>query len=205
MKKILSLFVIPFCFSVNAQTVYEVTYEEKFPDGGFVSPYDFSYDNEVICGNTRPEFEGVIGSNLNWKGFTLSLNFRYQLGAEVFNDALYSKVENISTSDLNYNQDKRALYGRWQKPGDIARFKNIADATSTPMSSRFVQEENVFALESLYIGYEFNDGWIEKLGLSNLRIEASMRDVFRASTIKSERGISYPFARALEAGLSFNF
>ena len=32
-----------------------------------------------------------------------------------------------------------------------------------------------------------------------------MRDVFRASTIKSERGISYPFARALEAGLSFNF
>ena len=167
--------------------------------------YDFSYDNEVICGNTRPEFEGVIGSNLNWKGFTLSLNFRYQLGAEVFNDALYSKVENISTSDLNYNQDKRALYGRWQKPGDIARFKNIADATSTPMSSRFVQEENVFALESLYIGYEFNDGWIEKLGLSNLRIEASMRDVFRASTIKSERGISYPFARALEAGLSFNF
>ena len=73
------------------------------------------------------------------------------------------------------------------------------------MSSRFVYEENVFALESLYIGYEFNDGWIEKLGLSNLRIEASMRDVFRASTIKSERGISYPFARALEAGLSFNF
>jgi len=32
-----------------------------------------------------------------------------------------------------------------------------------------------------------------------------MRDVFRASSIKSERGISYPFARSLEAGLSFNF
>ena len=36
------------------------------------------------------------------------------------------------------------------------------------MSSRFVQEENVLTLESVYLGYEFYDGWIQKLGLSNL-------------------------------------
>ena len=123
----------------------------------------------------------------------------------MFNEALYSKVENISRSDLNKNQDKRALYERWQEEGDIVRFKNIASAETTPMSSRFVQEENVLTLESVYLGYEFYDGWIKKLGLSSLKIQASMRDVFRASTIRSERGISYPFARSMEAGLSFNF
>ena len=167
--------------------------------------YDFSYDDEVICGNTRPKIEGVVGTSLNWKGLSLSLNFRYQLGADVFNEALFNKVENISTEGLNKNQDKRALYERWQKAGDIVRFKNIANAASTPMSSRFVQEENVLTLESVYLGYEFYDGWIQKLGLSNLKLQVSMRDVFRASSIKSERGISYPFARSLEAGLSFNF
>ena len=172
-------------------------------DGSYT--YDFSYDDEVICGNTRPDVEGVIGSSLNWKGFSVSLNFRYQMGADVFNEALYSKVENISRSDLNKNQDKRALYERWQEEGDIVRFKNIASAETTPMSSRFVQEENVLTLESVYLGYEFYDGWIKKLGLSSLKIQASMRDVFRASTIRSERGISYPFARSMEAGLSFNF
>ena len=172
-------------------------------DGSYT--YDFSYDDEVICGNTRPDVEGVIGSSLNWKGFSVSLNFRYQMGADVFNEALYSKVENISRSDLNKNQDKRALYERWQEEGDIVRFKNIASAETTPMSSRFVQEENVLTLESIYVGYEFYDGWIKKLGLSSLKIQASMRDVFRASTIRSERGISYPFARSMEAGLSFNF
>ena len=172
-------------------------------DGGYT--YDFTYDDEVICGNTRPDVEGVIGSSLNWKGFSVSLNFRYQMGADVFNEALYNKVENISRSDLNKNQDKRALYERWQEVGDIVHFKDIASAASTPMSSRFVQEENVLTLESLYLGYEFYNGWIEKLGLSSLKLQFSMRDVFRASTIRSERGISYPFARSMEAGLSFNF
>ena len=172
-------------------------------DGGYT--YDFTYDDEVICGNTRPDVEGVIGTSLNWKGFSVSLNFRYQMGADVFNEALYNKVENISRSDLNKNQDKRALYERWQEVGDIVHFKDIASAASTPMSSRFVQTENVLTLESLYLGYEFYNGWIEKLGLSSLKLQFSMRDVFRASTIRSERGISYPFARSMEAGLSFNF
>ena len=172
-------------------------------DGSYT--YDFTYDDEVICGNTRPDVEGVIGSSLNWKGFSVSLNFRYQMGADVFNEALYNKVENISRSDLNKNQDKRALYERWQEVGDIVHFKDIASAASTPMSSRFVQTENVLTLESLYLGYEFYNGWIEKLGLSSLKLQFSMRDVFRASTIRSERGISYPFARSMEAGLSFNF
>ena len=114
-------------------------------------------------------------------------------------------MENISSSDLNKNQDKRALYERWQQAGDMVRFKDIANAVTTPMSSRFVQEENVFTLESVYLGYEFYDGWIKKLNLSSLKFQVSMRDVFRASTIRSERGISYPFARSIEAGLSFNF
>ena len=141
----------------------------------------------MICGNTRPDIEGIIGTSLIWKGLSLTLNFRYQLGADVFNEALYDKVENISTADLNYNQDKRALYERWQEPGDMVRFKNIASAATTPMSSRFVQREDVLTLESLNVGYEFYDGWIKKIGF------------------RSERGISYPFARTMEAGLSFNF
>lgn len=172
-------------------------------DGSYT--YDFSYDDEVICGNTRPDVEGVLGTSVNWKGLSVSLNFRYQMGADVFNEALYSKVENISRSALNRNQDKRALYERWQEVGDMVRFKDIASAESTPMSSRFVQKENVLTLESVYVGYEFYDGWIKKLGLSSLKIQASARDVFRASTIRSERGIAYPFARSMEAGLSFNF
>lgn len=192
-------------WAVKSAGIDPSTGQELFYDKEGNYTYDFSYDNEVICGNTRPKIEGVIGTSLNYKGFSVSMNFRYQTGASVFNEALFNKVENISVSGLNKNQDKRALYERWQNPGDKVRFKDIANAASTPMSSRFIQKENVLSMESVYVGYEFYEGWIKKIGLSNLKIQASMRDVFRASTIKSERGTLYPFARSLELGLSFNF
>ena len=192
-------------WAVKSAGIDPSTGRELFYDKEGNYTYDFSYDNEVICGNTRPKIEGVIGTSLNYKWFSVSMNFRYQTGASVFNEALFNKVENISVSGLNKNQDKRALYERWQNPGDKVRFKDIANAASTPMSSRFIQKENVLSMESVYVGYEFYEGWIKKIGLSNLKIQASMRDVFRASTIKSERGTLYPFARSLELGLSFNF
>lgn len=192
-------------WAVKSAGIDPSTGRELFYDKEGNYTYDFSYDNEVICGNTRPKIEGVIGTSLNYKGLSVSMNFRYQTGASVFNEALFNKVENISVSGLNKNQDKRALYERWQNPGDKVRFKDIANAASTPMSSRFIQKENVLSMESVYVGYEFYEGWIKKIGLSNLKIQASMRDVFRASTIKSERGTLYPFARSLELGLSFNF
>ena len=192
-------------WAVKSAGIDPSTGRELFYDKEGNYTYDFSYDNEVICGNTRPKIEGVIGTSLNYKGFSVSMNFRYQTGASVFNEALFNKVENISVSGLNKNQDKRALYEIWQNPGDKVRFKDIANAASTPMSSRFIQKENVLSMESVYVGYEFYEGWIKKIGLSNLKIQASMRDVFRASTIKSERGTLYPFARSLELGLSFNF
>ncbi|MGL5682890.1 MAG: SusC/RagA family TonB-linked outer membrane protein [Marinifilaceae bacterium] len=185
---------------IDPSTGRELFYDK---DGNFT--YDFSYDNEIIYGNTRPDYEGVFGSSVTIKGFSLSVNFRYQTGAYLKNTALFNKVENISLSSLNYNQDKRALYERWKEPGDIAKFKDIANAASSPMSSRFVQKENVISMESVNMAYEFIDGWVKHVGFSSFKIQASMRDVFRVSTVKAERGIYYPFARNFELGLAFNF
>lgn len=183
---------------IDPSTGKEIFYKK---DGTMT--YDFSYDDEVNVGNTRPDLEGVIGSNFTWGGFSASLNFRYQLGADVFNTALMNKVENV---DYNYNQDRRALYERWTKPGDVVSFKNIRDVNPSPMSSRFLQTERTLSLESVNIQYEwFQNSWIRHLGLGSLKVFAQMRDVFRLSTIKAERGTSYPYAKTIEAGLSLNF
>lgn len=110
----------------------------------------------------EPDVEGVIGSTLYYKGFSFSVHLRYSLGGDVFNKALYSKVENISETNLKYNQDKRALYDRWEKPGQHARFKKISLTETTPMSSRFVKTENFLKGESFSVGYDFPKEWIEK-------------------------------------------
>lgn len=166
--------------------------------------YDYNPDDEVVVGNTRAKVEGSFGTTMNWKGFSLSMNFNYKFGGKALNAALYNKVENISSAQLNYNQDRRALTDRWQRPGDMAQFKNIADSESTPMSSRFVQRNNSLTMQSLNLSYDFYE-FAERLKLESLRLSFYCNDLFYISTIKQERGTAYPFARSYTMALSFSF
>lgn len=171
------------------------------PDGSYT--YDYNPDDQVIVGNTRAKVEGTFGTNVNYKGFTLSMNFNYKIGGKAFNDALYNKVENIPNSQLIYNQDRRALTDRWQQPGDHAQFKDIANSVSTPMSSRFVQRNNVLSMQSLNLSYDFYEV-ASRLKLESLRLSFYCNDLFWWSTIKQERGTAYPFARSYTLALSFS-
>mgnify|MGYP004609448753 FL=1 len=189
-------------WAVRSAGIDPATGRELFIKKDGTYTYDFSYADEVIVGNARPDAEGTFGTNFGYHGITFGAIFRYRIGADSFNTSVFNKVENLSMSSLNYNQDKRALYDRWQKPGDYAQFKNIAASESTPMSSRFVQTENILSLESLQIGYEFEPQLARNLGVSGLRLSAYMNDIFRISNIKQERGTSYPFARSFSFALS---
>ena len=91
--------------------------------------------------------EGVIGTSFYYKGFSASINLRYRLGGQIFMQTLYDKVENLSSSKKWENLDKRALYDRWKQPGDQAKFKSIASSEVTPISSRFVEDNNVLSGE----------------------------------------------------------
>ncbi len=168
----------------------------------------FEYNTKDIrkVGNSRPELEGVIGNTFRYKSFSLGVQLRYHLGGDVFNKAIYNKVENISRTQAYFNQDVRALTDRWQNPGDVASFKSISNFDNVPISSRFVQEENVLIGESINLGYRFdNKPWMQNIGLKRLILNAYMNDIFRISSITSERGIDYPFARTVSFSLNANF
>lgn len=165
----------------------------------------YNYEDEAEVGDSRPKIEGVFGNTLYYKGFSAGIYLRYSFGGDVFNEALYNKVENISSESLKSNQDKRALTDRWKDPGDVARFKRISLTDYSPMSSRFVMKNNYVSLESVRVGYEFKAEKIKQIGLSSLSIHAYMNDIARFSSVKSERGIDYPFARTLSFSLSAGF
>ena len=77
--------------------------------------------------------------------------------------------------------------------------------TSNPISSRFVQDNDYIAIESVRLGYEIPHRFINRFGVSGLTISAYMNDIARWSTIKDERGTSYPFARSMTVALGLNF
>lgn len=169
--------------------------------------YSFGYDvnDEVVLGDTEPKLEGVIGTTFYYKGLSVGCYFRYSLGAQIFNSALFQKVENIGTADVFNNQDKRALYDRWSPNNTEAYFKGISLTQKTDKSSRFVMDENYISGESFSIGYEFTQSFVRKLGLSALSVQANMNDAFRISSVKNERGIDYPFARTISFSVAATF
>jgi TonB-linked SusC/RagA family outer membrane protein len=162
------------------------------------------YNDEVVVGNSEPTVEGVFGSSFRYRGFSASFNFRYRVGGQIFMETLYKKVE-VEGSEGFYNQDKRALYDRWQKPGDSAKFLSIAISERSPMSSRFVMDNNILAGESISFGYETQARWLHRAGASSMVARAYMNDIFRLSTVKNERGIDYPFSRSVSFSLGFRF
>ena len=96
------------------------------------------------------------------------------------------------------NVDLRVLTDRWQKPGDIAPLKDIKDIKSVTMpTSRFVQDYNVLSWNSLELGYDLPSSITNKLNLSMLRFSFGMNDIWHLSSVKQERGTSYPFARTV--------
>ena len=57
----------------------------------------------------------------------------------------------------------------------------------------------------LSLSYDFTSDFCKKIYLSRLRVQFMTNDLFRISTVKQERGLTYPFARTFEFSLSAAF
>lgn len=159
-------------------------------DGSVTDKWDAT--QEVVCGNTQPDFNGAFGVNLNYKQWSLFASFLYEWGGQQYNQTLVDRVENANIEFGNV--DLRVLTDRWQKPGDVAQFKNIQDASMTTLpTSRFVQNNSFLRLNALTLTYDFSREWLKRnLGLRMLRLEASTSDLINWNSVRQERGLSYP-------------
>lgn len=178
------------------------TGEEIFLDmnGNKVNEWDAA--NYKPFGSTDPKIYGTIGTMFTYKKWELNAHLYYKYGGYIYNSTLVDKVENVNP---NENGDKRILYDRWNKEGDVAKFKKVSDVSVTNPTSRFIEKENYIQLQSLSIGYDFSCDKLREIGIQRLKLSAIGNDIFTSSTVKMERGTSYPFARtfSLSAQLTF--
>ena len=193
-------------YAVRSLGIDPMTGEELFltRDGKPTTTWNAS--DKVVVGDTEPTVRGTFGANVGWKGLYVNLTFSYQWGGQAYNQTLVDKVEN---SNKYQNVDKRVLTETWQKPGDVVRYKaNVTDRLTqsyTYASSRFVQDLNLLQLSSLSVQYELPKSWIKPLRMESVRLSFNTSDLLYLSTVKRERGTSYPYARAFTIGLRANF
>lgn len=164
--------------------------------------YEWDVKDIVAVADNTPIADGFFGTSIGYKGFLLQVQFYTRFGGKEYNQTLVDRVEN---ADPRYNVDKRVLEQRWKKPGDQALYKNIADLGTSWLSDRFVQKENILELNSVYVSYDFNKTFCNKLAMKSLRLSLTANDAYRWSTMKIERGLNYPFARAFTFSLQTSF
>lgn len=164
--------------------------------------FDYDPNDRVEVGNTTPKIQGFMNTNLSWNHIELYMAFNYEYGAEIYNATLASKVEGASPYQ---NADKRVLYDRWKQPGDIAMFRRIDDQSTVYQSSRLVQKNNFIRMSSLSLMYDIPREKLAKTFIERCKFTFSMTDLFRISTIKQERGTSYPFAWTYSLGVNLTF
>lgn len=165
--------------------------------------YEYDVNDQVVCGDTQPKWNGNFGVNgeINGWGWNVTMNYRW--GGQIYNQTLVDKVEN---AQLQYNVDRRVLTDRWQKPGDRALYKAVTDQTITYPTSRFVQDYSLFTLSSLTVYYDFrNCAFVKNSFLERLKVSAYTNDLFVISSVKTERGTSYPFARTFSLSAQVTF
>ncbi|MCR9012486.1 SusC/RagA family TonB-linked outer membrane protein [Gabonibacter chumensis] len=190
-------------YAVRSAGIDPANGREKFIKKGGTSTYTWNANDQVVVGDKLPKAQGSCGVNVGFQGFYLNASFLYQWGAQTYNSTLLNKVENADIT--NSNVDRRVLSKRWIKVGDIAPFYDIKNTTTTKPTSRFVQDYDYLSFSSLSIGYDFNREVIKKIRLTSLGLSFNANDICRWSTVKEERGTSYPYARNYSFTVSVGF
>ncbi len=126
----------------------------------------------VIAGNGMPKaFFGFINT-LRYKNFTLNFLLNGNLGYQVYNSVKNGQNANSSTySPPNWE----AIYGAWQKPGDIAKYPNFKAKDTrggirNGVNSMYIEDGAFIRLSSVKLTYNFDTKLLRRLSLKGLAV-----------------------------------
>lgn len=191
-------------FGMKSLGINPANGKEVFVNRDGTTTYTWDSSQQQILGDTEPLAQGSLGLNLQYKNFTLYTSFLFEFGGQEYNQTLVDKVENANV--LLYNVDKRVMSERWQKAGNVTRLKALQDRFEvTRPTSRFVQDKNNIQFNSLSFSYDFEKDLLKKIRMSTLKLQFGMNEIATFSTIRQERGLSYPFARSFNFTLNASF
>lgn len=167
----------------------------------------FANDGEPeVIGCAQPNLTFGLGTNLQYKNWTLSLNFRGSIGNDVYN---------CTANNLAYLSN---LPGRNVLKEAVTSGVNRDQAKV--YSSRFIEDGSFVRLDNLSLGYNFS---LPKLYISNARVFVSAQNLFvitgysgadpEVNSEISRTGVaplgvdylSYPKARTFSMGINLSF
>ena len=132
--------------------------------------YAKAANSKYYLGSRIPDLYGSISTDLSWKGIDLSVLTTYSIGGKIY-DGLYAASMNTTYSTDTWNSN---ALRRWQKPGDITDVPRIEIGGQYTTTDRFLVDASYFAIKNITLGYTLPKLWVNKIGLSNVRVFTSL-------------------------------
>jgi len=149
---------------------------EKDADGNITSrtaTSEYADATAQEVGHALPKFQGGFNSYMKYKGISLSMNFSYMSGNDVYN--FTRKFMDNDGHEPYYNLMKwKDGWSRWAQPGDVATHPSIQNsALSTETSSRYLEKGSYLKLRNITLRYEIPQSIVKKLNLQQLSVSFS--------------------------------
>lgn len=194
-------------YAVRSAGIDPSTGQEIFLDKDGNRTSVWSAQDKVYLGTTQAPWQGNFRLMTMWKNFTFNISFGYHWGGVLYNSTLKNRVELSKYYIGRQNVDSRVLYDRWMEAGDVVFFRNFDDAlASDKATSRYVFNDRTLELQSVSLQYRWNTQWLRSLThLESVVFAINASDLFYWSTVKYERGTSYPYSRNVQGTITVTF
>ena len=124
-------------------------------------------------GSRIPKLYGSIGTDLSWKGLSLSILTTYSLGGKIY-DGLYESGMDLWYISSTWHKNQMR---RWQKPGDITDVPRVEIGQSYAANDRFLVDASYFAIKNITLAYSLPKAWMHKIGIDAIKVFASADNV----------------------------
>lgn len=197
----------------NGDPLWEIVDQDT---GEVTTTNNWNDASQQEVGTSSPDYYGGFGTSFVYKGISLSANFAFSQGNEIYN---YNReLYDADGAYPTYNQQVLADgWNRWQAPGDSATHPKPTyggNKLSNKTSSRYLEDGSFLRMRNVRLGYTFDSQWIENLGMTNLNLYVSGDNLWTItdfSGMDPEVGVGgtydslYPVAKRLTVGISASF
>ncbi|TCO08439.1 SusC/RagA family TonB-linked outer membrane protein [Natronoflexus pectinivorans] len=173
-------------------------------------------DDRVKLGSAIPDFTGSLNLELGYRGWDFRAFFYGVFGVEAVN--VYRYYSHTSGPESNYHRDR---LNRWT-PDNIntnePRMVSNDPNRNNRFSDRYVEDASYIRLRNIQLGYTFNRGIIDRLGLSRVRIYCNADNLITITNytgFNPEVGgwglsggvdyVTYPMAVTITGGINISF
>lgn len=138
-----------------------------------------TYKNREIIGNGLPDWMGSFINNFSYKNFDLTVDFQYTWGVEVMQEYYHSTVGRFLTNNLDHFYQE-AWHPTLNPTGkeQAIRLANFGQGSNPNADDDWVCDGSYLRCNMIQLGYTFSPNTIKPLGLSSLRLYASVNNAF---------------------------